>query len=264
MIEYRLKEMPEKLLELLEEIGAFVAEEEFYGENTYLFYSEDNLDDILSLFNVEYSCKNVLETGWQDKWKEYIKEGWLNKSIYYIFEEKTFDDNRKTILINPALAFGTGAHGTTKIAANLMENICSGRSFLDIGTGSGILSIAASILGAKNVFAFDIDEVAMNNCRENINNNNISNITIWAGDVNSINTNVKYNIVCANIISSVLLNIVDVVKEVASDYIIFSGILQSEYVKVINNLVPKGWSIDEKIEIDEWCGVRLINDSRNR
>ncbi len=257
MIEYRLKNMPATLEEILLEVGAFIAEEEFKDEITYLIYANENLDDFLTSFNVEFTSKDVVETGWQDKWKDFIKEGWLNKSIYYIFEKKEFADNRKTILINPALAFGTGTHGTTQIAAYLLENICKDRSFLDIGTGSGILSIAASKLGGKNIFAMDIDKVAMENCVENIKNNNIDNINIWAGDVNSINDNAKFNIVCANIISSVLLDIKDKVAFIASDYIIFSGILQSEYDNIIENLIPTGWKVDEKYNIDEWCGVRL-------
>lgn len=264
MIEYRLKNMPSMLLELLEELGTFIATEEFKNETTYIFYSEDMLDDILLMFNVEFSKKNVAETGWQDKWKDYIKEGWLNKSIYYIFERKLFTDNRKTILINPALAFGTGTHGTTKIAANLIEDICNGNTFLDIGTGSGILSIAASILGADKVYAFDIDKVAMNNCKENIENNNIHNICLFCSDINSINQQCRFDVVCANIISSVLLEIKDRVSKIAKDYIIFSGILISEYDEVIKELIPDNWLIDKKIEIDEWCGVRLINGSSNR
>ncbi|MBQ3032747.1 MAG: 50S ribosomal protein L11 methyltransferase [Deferribacterales bacterium] len=261
MIEYRLKTLPERLENILNEIGAFIAEEEFKGGKSYLVYASENIDDFLSGFNVEFSSKSVEETGWQNKWKEFINEGWLNNSVYFVFEPKSFPDNRKTVFINPALAFGTGTHGTTRIAARLLEDISQGRTMLDIGTGSGILSIAASVMGAKMIWSFDADPMAMPNCLENISNNNIQNIHIWAGDTSSLKKGLKFNIVCANIISSVLISIKDEVSAMAKDFIIYSGILQTEYDEIISKLVPNGWSVDAKLEIDEWCGVRLKNNN---
>ena len=264
MIEYRLKNLPERLEQILEEVGAFVAEEDFKGSKSYLVYATDEIDDFLSSFGVEFSSKTVEETGWQTKWKEFIQEGWLNDSIYFVFEPKSFHDNRKTLYINPSLAFGTGTHGTTRIAARLLESIAQNRTLLDVGTGSGILSIAASMLGAEKVWSFDLDDTAMSNCAENVLNNGIGNVYLWAGDIASLKRDVQFDIVCANIISSVLLSIKDNVSAIAKDYIVYSGILKTEYDDVIHNLTPKGWSVDLKLEIDEWCGVRLKNDSRNR
>lgn len=260
MIEYRLNSLPERLRNILEEIGAFVAEEDFKNKKTFLVYASERIDDFLSSFDVEFSYKSVEETGWQDKWKEFINEGWLNSSIYFVFEPKSFLDGRKTLFINPALAFGTGTHGTTKIAARLLEDISQGRTMLDIGTGSGILSIAASMMGAEKIWSFDIDPIALPNCFENIVNNKINNIYIWAGDTSSIKIGATFDIVCANIISSVLLAIKDEISAMANEFIIYSGILKSEYNEVIQKLIPDGWSVDIKIEVDEWCGVRLKND----
>lgn len=257
MIEYRLKTMPLALRELLEEIGAFIGEEDFKGVKTYLIYSSDDISDILRELNIPFDEKDTDETGWEDKWKEYIKEDYLTDNIYFIFEKgKTFSDNRKTIYINPSLAFGTGTHPTTKIAARLLCGVCENMSILDVGTGSGILSIAATISNAKSVDAFDIDPISYDNCLENIKNNNCLNIiNSWIGDIKDIKDK-KYDIVCANIISSTLLMLQDDIERLSSKYIIYSGLLCSEYDDIKDRLF-NGYTIDEQISINEWVGVRL-------
>lgn len=264
MIEYRLNGLPKRLSEILDEMGAFVATEEFKGEVTYLVYASDNMDDFFSALGVGFTSKNVEETGWHDKWKDFIKEGWLCRSVYFIFEPKIFPDGRKTVLINPSMAFGTGTHGTTRIAAGLLEPVCVGASMLDIGTGSGILSIAASLMGAERVWAFDSDPAALPNCAENIANNGVKNVYLWAGDTSSLKSGMKFDVVCANIISGVLLSIKDEIAAAAGRYIIYSGILRSEFDGVIERLTPPGWRVEAVLEADEWTGARLAYDSRDR
>ena len=256
MIEYRLQILPDALRLLLEEAEAFIGEEEFKGQKTYLIYSSDDISDILNELGIPFESKDTEETGWQEKWKEYIQEDYLTDDIYFIFEkDKTFEDNRRTLYINPSLAFGTGAHPTTKIAARLLSKVCSGKSILDVGTGSGILAIAASMDGAKRIDAFDIDPMSLDNCLENIKNNNCSNIDAWTGDIADIKDK-TYDIVCANIISSVLLAIKDDVNRLTTEYVIYSGILESEFDNIKDELC-KGYQIDERITINEWTGVRF-------
>ncbi len=257
MIEYRLKQMPQGLAEILEEAEMFVGEEVFKGETTYLIYSYDDISDILNELNIEYTSTHADETGWEDKWKEYIQEDWLTDDVFFIFEPKTFDDGRKTIYINPALAFGTGAHPTTKVAARLLQTVSEGNTVLDIGSGSGILAILASKSGATEVEAFDIDEQALPNCRENIENNGCTNIKAWAGELTDIADDKQYDVICANIISSVLLSLNDKVVKHTAKYIVYSGILISEYDEVVAKMLKEGYSVDEYLEIAEWCGVRF-------
>lgn len=256
MIEYRLQILPDALRLLLEEAEAFIGEEEFKGQKTYLIYSSDDISDILNELGIPFESKDTEETGWQEKWKEYIQEDYLTDDIYFIFEkDKTFEDNRRTLYINPSLAFGTGAHPTTKIAARLLSKVCSGKSILDVGTGSGILAIAASMDGALHIDAFDIDPMSLDNCLENIKNNNCSNIDAWTGDIADIKDK-SYDIVCANIISSVLLVLKDNINRLTTEYVIYSGILESEFDNIKDELC-KGYQIDERITINEWTGVRL-------
>ena len=256
MIEYRLQILPDALRLLLEEAEAFIGEEEFKGQKTYLIYSSDDISDILNELGIPFESKDTEETGWQEKWKEYIQEDYLTDDIYFIFEkDKTFEDNRRTLYINPSLAFGTGAHPTTKIAARLLSKVCSGKSILDVGTGSGILAIAASMDGALHIDAFDIDPMSLDNCLENIKNNNCLNIDAWTGNIAEIKDK-SYDIVCANIISSVLLVLKDNINRLTTEYVIYSGILESEFDNIKDELC-KGYQIDERITINEWTGVRL-------
>lgn len=256
MIEYRLQILPDALRLLLEEAEAFIGEEEFKGQKTYLIYSSDDISDILNELGIPFESKDTEETGWQEKWKEYIQEDYLTDDIYFIFEkDKTFEDNRRTLYINPSLAFGTGAHPTTKIAARLLSKVCSGKSILDVGTGSGILAIAASMDDALHIDAFDIDPMSLDNCLENIKNNNCSNIDAWTGYIADIKDK-TYDIVCVNIISSVLLAIKDDVNRLTTEYVIYSGILESEFDNIKDELC-KGYQIDERITINEWTGVRF-------
>lgn len=256
MIEYRLEILPDALRLLLEEAEAFIGEEEFKGKKTYLIYSSDDISDILNGLCIPFESKDTEETGWQEKWKEYIQEDYLTSDIYFIFEKgKKFEDNRRTLYINPSLAFGTGAHPTTKIAARLLSPVCSNKNILDVGTGSGILAIAASMNKAKHIDAFDIDPMSLDNCLENIKNNNCSNINAWTGDIADIKDK-SYDIVCANIISSVLLAVKDNINRLTSEYIIYSGILNSEFDSIKDELCL-GYQIDDRLTINEWTGVRL-------
>lgn len=257
MIEYRLYSMPDNLRDALTNADAFIAEEDFSGKTTYLIYSDEDISDILNSLNVPFEWKLTEETGWQERWKEFIQEDWLTDTLYFVFEKgKTFNDNRETVYINPSLAFGTGAHPTTKIAARLLEPVIKGKTMLDTGAGSGILSITASLKGAVSVDAFDIDASTLPNCLENIKENGCDNINAAIGEIKDIKDR-RYDIVCANIISSVLLSIHSDVERLAGEYIVYSGILDEEYETVSKDLIHGNWVLDERIVIDEWSGMRL-------
>lgn len=255
MLEVRFKQFKNELLDILENLGLQLIEEDLKGEVSYIVYcNSDQLQEFTHLIT-DAQIKDIEEIGWETKWKEFLRPGNLTPHIKYLFEETDRSDG-KSILINPSFAFGTGTHPTTQLAASLLEEVCDNRSVLDIGTGSGILSLAARLSGATNIYAFDNDAMAMKNTRENILLNNGDNIHIWAGDINSVRKGTKLDIIVANIISSVLLSLKNNIISLKPLYLIFSGILDLEKDDFLNGFKSEYYIIDKIVQKDEWVGIR--------
>lgn len=253
MYEYRFKQLAEESVTKLEDNGIYPIEEDFKNQDIcFVVYYEDGLDGLIP--DEWYSKVEVEETGWDTKWKEFIKPGNLTETIRYVFELDTEPDDN-TIIINPAMAFGTGTHPTTRCAARLLEKVADGKTVADAGCGSGILAIAASKRGAKAVYAFDIDPDALGNTYENIANNRADNVTAWVGGIESLK--VKTDVVVANIITSVLNMIHPYVLDIMPEYIVYSGILLDEYDDFMAELDLSSYEIVEKTSEAEWCGVLL-------
>ncbi|MDR0454418.1 MAG: 50S ribosomal protein L11 methyltransferase [Deferribacteraceae bacterium] len=257
MLEYRLSSMPASLKKKLTGQGINIIEEKFNQRKSWLLYVTSNIDRLLNRYEIDYIHQDIKDTGWDTLWRDYIKDGWLTDNVYFCFENKDFRDKRLSIQINPALAFGTGGHSTTQIAARLLERVANRRTVLDIGTGSGILAILASLTGAKKVFACDTDSVAIMNAKENTGLNSRDNIYLWTGGIESFAVKSKPSVVVANIISSVLKCLHPYVLALNPEYIIYSGLTLKEKDKFFSSIPTKGYKPDEILVINEWCGIRF-------
>ncbi|TCK60942.1 50S ribosomal protein L11 methyltransferase [Seleniivibrio woodruffii] len=252
MYEYRFKQLSEESVTILEDMGIYPIEEDFKGQELcFVVYFGDGLEDIIK--DEWYQKVEVEETGWDTKWKEFIKPGNLTDSLKYVFDLDAVSDSG-TIIINPAMAFGTGTHATTRCAARLLEDVVSGKNVADVGCGSGILAIAAAKRGAKDVYAFDIDPEALDNTLENIERNHV-NVKAWTGDIDSLTE--KVDVIVANIITSVLKVIHPPVLEMKPEYIVYSGILAEEYEEFMKEIDIKDYDIVRTVNEAEWCGVLL-------
>lgn len=253
MYEYRYGELAEEIIEKLADLGIYPIEETFKGEaRCNVIYYDETLTEIIE---DDYISRTLVEeTGWEEKWKEFIKPGNLTDNLKYDFDIDK-DVSSDTILINPSMAFGTGTHPTTRCAAELLEKVCEGRRVLDAGCGSGILAIAASKCGAEEVFAFDIDDIALVNTYENIKLNRVDNIHAWAGEIGGFRGDA--DVVVANIITSVLNYIHADVLALKPEFIVYSGILDSEYDDFMSQLDTSGYDIVESNGVEEWRGVLL-------
>ncbi|WP_022849905.1 50S ribosomal protein L11 methyltransferase [Limisalsivibrio acetivorans] len=254
MNEYRFFDDNEELVNLLEDDGLAVIEEDFKDGRSFVVYAGKDLSAVFERFGARYEAKDVDDTGWDEKWKEYLRPGMLTESIGYYFDEKDRPEGLG-ILINPALAFGTGTHPTTRIAASLAEPVVKGKTVLDAGCGSGILAIAASICGADKVYAFDIDPQAIPNALENIERNGVKNSEVWAGTLEGFRG--EADVIIANIISSVLLSINDEITSRKPEFIIYSGILVSEMEEFLSKADLSGYELEERVTINEWTGARF-------
>ena len=179
----------------------------------------------------------VNEEDWENNWKKYYKPTLVGEKIVVkpIWEEYELKAGELMVEMDPGMAFGTGTHETTRMCVKALEKYAKGEdTVFDIGTGSGILSIAAARLGAKHVVGVDLDPVAVDSAKKNVGYNNLSNIEILYGDLMEV-VKGKAEIVVANILAPIVMILCDGVKEFINEggFFIASGILntQEEMIK---------------------------------
>lgn len=197
---------------------------------------------------------------WSEGWRAYFHPISVTDNIIIKPPWESWNGFENIIIdIMPRMAFGTGSHETTQLCLTFLEKIAQpGDLVLDIGTGSGILAIAAAKLGAKCV-AVEIDEDAIDNTHENVIMNHVdSNVQIIQGGIDVIPKQ-KYDIILANINRKVLI---DMIPELApfchkQTQLILSGILISEKELIIRKAEECGLSICESRTQGEWIGFRI-------
>ena len=236
------------------------------------FSSEEDLDEKLSEIKkrLEYVKSLDLDTGsleilkkvvkqenWENEWKKYFNVQKVSNSIVIkpSWEEYTAKEGEKIIDIDPGMAFGTGTHETTRMCINAIEKYMKqGDSLIDIGCGSGILSIAAAHLGAQRVIAVDLDKLAVKVSKENVELNGFSDtVDVRYGDLTEV-IDEKANVIVANIIADIIAklseNIADFMKE--DGYFISSGIINDKKDFVISKLIDNNFEIVEEKNDGEW------------
>lgn len=204
--------------------------------------------------------KSVMEEDWANAWKAYYKPVRVGHKIIIkpTWEKVAASKDDIMIELDPGMAFGTGTHPSTMMCLELLEDYISGEeTVFDIGTGSGVLSIAAAKLGAKEVKASDIDPLAVHVAQSNIILNGLEeDILVHEGAIESFFGS-EAQIVVANIISQVILSFIPHLKKVVAKDGIFvaSGIIQEYFPEINENLEINGFKIIKmKIE-KEWVGL---------
>lgn len=246
-------------------IGYFSSEEDI---NEKISEIEKRLDYVKSLDldtgSLEIFKKEVKQENWENEWKKYFNVQKVSKSIVIkpSWEEYSAKEGEKIIDIDPGMAFGTGTHETTRMCINAIEKYMNkGDSLIDIGCGSGILSIAAAHLGAEKVIAVDLDKLAVKVSRENVDLNGFSNtIDVRYGDLTDV-IEEKADVIVANIIADIIAklseNIADFMKD--GGYFISSGIINDKKDFVISKLKENNFDIIEENNDGEWnCIVSKV------
>ena len=220
-----------------------------------------------SFGRLEYELKNVREEDWANNWKQYFKPLCIGDKILVKPSWESVEPNEKrTVLeIDPASSFGTGQHNTTQLCLELLEKyIKPGDSLLDLGCGSGILSIGAILLGAEKACAVDIDENSIKIAAENAKKNNIAKekYTALCGNIISDialreQIGSGFDVVCANIVADVLVAMSplfgDFVKE--NGILVVSGIIDSRKDEVLNVIKERGFELLETSEKEDWSAA---------
>lgn len=224
--------------------------------------------DIEAAFGrLEYELKNVKEEDWANNWKQFFKPLTVGEKLLIkpSWESVAPDERRRILEIDPASSFGTGQHNTTQLCLELIEkNIREGDTLLDLGCGSGILSIAAVLLGASSVKAVDIDENSVKIARENAEKNHIAPelYSAYCGNIIECRELVRqlgkgYDVVCANIVADVLIAMSDKFAGFLKPKgkLIISGIIDSRKDEVLEAVKSNGFALIEIREKDDWVAA---------
>jgi ribosomal protein L11 methyltransferase len=158
------------------------------------------------------------------------------------------------------MSFGTGDHQTTKLILRFLEKIVKpGMKVLDVGSGTGILAIASVKLGASNAVAVDFDEVCLENCKENCELNEVSDLVeVVTGEIDDVEE-IDFDLILANIQKNVLLEIAEKIKSrlKKNGIVILSGLLESDQVEIEKKYHSLGFSSVQTEQMVEWIAVVL-------
>lgn len=213
-----------------------------------------------TLGTLDITVEIIPDTDWINSYKEHFKSVILTDSLRVqpTWEESNKEDFLHTVYLDPGMAFGTGTHETTSLCAEFLEYAnCMDKKILDIGTGSGILAIAAAKLGAEKVLAIDIDPVAVDVARENtVLNKCDDKVEVIEGDLTK-GIEFKGDIVVANLIAEIIVVLAkSVSKYMERDGLfISSGILTEKKNMVIEALEKEDFKIQDIKEKGEWCSI---------
>jgi ribosomal protein L11 methyltransferase len=206
----------------------------------------------------EFGLRQVKEEDWAESWKAYYKPERFGR-IVIVPSWEQFEAAVDDIIIrlDPGMAFGTGGHPTTRLCLlALQELVKPGGSVLDLGTGSGILAVAAVKLGAGRVTASDIDPQAVRIAGENAARNDVS-IELHQGDLLKEGFDGRFDLVVANIIADVILKLIpDVEKVLAPDGIfLVSGIILERAPEVRQSFAVNGFRLVQETEDGHWVAI---------
>lgn len=208
----------------------------------------------------------VNDSSWADGWKKFFKCTEIGEKLVIrpSWEEYDNKDNRIVLSIDPGAAFGTGTHATTSLCLGALEkHINSESSVLDIGCGSGILSIAGVLLGAEKAVGVDIDAQSVRVAKENAEINEVDDKTTYlVGDLADKVTG-KYSVVCANIVADVILKLLENVADFIEDdgVLITSGIIDIRRDDIVDGFNRFGFVIEEELNKDNWYAFVCRKDN---
>ena len=214
----------------------------------------------VDLGSLEMTTSTVFEEDWSTAWKKYFKPKKISGRVVIkpTWEEYSPQKDEVILEIDPGMAFGTGTHETTRMCINLIEEFMKeGAQALDVGCGSGILSVAAAKLGAQSVLGLDMDSVAVEVAKENIAVNGVEDkVEIITSDITTgVEKGRKFDFVAANIIADIIIRLNEDIADYMKDDAVYicSGIILERKQDVLDSLAEKNFKALKAVEMGEWC-----------
>ncbi|MBR6812752.1 MAG: 50S ribosomal protein L11 methyltransferase [Oscillospiraceae bacterium] len=221
---------------------------------------------LFPLGSLEIHCDEVNDSEWQSKWEEYYKPTPVGERfmILPLWDAEADTEGRLGLVLDPGVTFGTGRHATTAMCLELLENMVKGgEKVLDLGCGSGVLSIGALHLGAKTALGVDIDPLAVSVSVKNAEANAMGSdrYSSMEGDVcaggeffESLRQE-KFDLILANIVADVLITMAPWVAKLMAENtkLICSGIIEEKAESVKAAFVKEGLKAENSLTSDGWC-----------
>ena len=234
----------------------------------HLMDSDDMKQSVAAAFNkagrpealISVSLSAVPDQDWMQKWKEGFEAVEIGGRLIVAPSWKlpANSEGRTVVQIDPGMAFGTGTHETTRLCLEAIERHWQGGSLLDVGTGTGILAIAAALLEpGSRVVALDIDPQAVEVARENMAINGVSSaIDLRPGQPDNFATH-KFDLIVANLTAEVIIDLLDSLDRclASGGKMILSGILEELSLDVERAIVDRGIQVTERRVAGEWCAL---------
>ena len=211
---------------------------------------------------IKIEVVGVKEEDWANAWKAYYKPIRVGKRLVIVpaWENYRAEPGDLIVRMDPGMAFGTGTHETTRLIIGLLETYTKpGCKMLDVGTGSGILAICASKLGAGECFAYDIDPMAVRVATENVKDSGLANIHCGQSDLLKGVKKQPYDLICANLVADIILRMIPDLSPLmgAETVLLASGIILERADEVKQCFETYGYRIIDQPVENGWCALAV-------
>ncbi len=238
-------------------VSLFVPAEKSLPE--YLQFLKERFSTLSLDTNI--ACEGLCEEDWAESWKKYYKPVHIGRvTVVPAWEEYAPTAGEVIIRMDPGMAFGTGTHETTRLVMQLLEEeVRGGERVLDIGCGSGILSLCAAKLGASSCAAYDIDPVAVRVAKDNIASDGAQNITCGVSDLlHGVDLSCgKFDLVLANIVADIILRLAPDLHTVLTPgaRVILSGIIEGRVNDILGAMEANGYRLLRTASERDWYAL---------
>lgn len=217
----------------------------------------------LAIGENKIELSEVAESDWATAWKKYYHPVNISRYLTIVPNWESYEGKspeERIIKLDPGMAFGTGTHPTTMVSLHALEIVLrGGETVLDVGTGSGVLSIASKHLGADKVYAYDLDDVAVAAAQENMDMNPIAaDVHVSANDLLA-GVTIQADVIVANILADIILRLIPDAWELIKPggKFIVSGIIEDKKELVLTALKEQGFAVTEILQQADWYGIIL-------